>query len=141
MGMDHFGVKVGALLSSIAEKGLVSQNGHFSKFLNFQTLSGSRAKLRKVEKGKIIHKILLRVCRLCYAQKFLKNVNKQLSFGQKCKNKNFEDCILSVSLEFNFLHLKMILEKNDDLRGQIQRGVESGWVPRDPERSPFRYML
>ena len=141
MGMDHFGVKVGALLSSIAEKGLVSQNGHFSNFLNFQTLSGSRAKLRKVEKGKIIRKILLRVCRLCYAQKFLKNVNKQLSFGQKCKNKNFEDCILSVSLEFNFLHLKMILEKNDDLRGQIQRGVESGWVPRDPERSPFRYML
>ena len=61
MGMDHFGVKVGALLSSIAEKGLVSQNGHFSNFLNFQTLSGSRAKLRKVEKGKIIHKILLRV--------------------------------------------------------------------------------
>ena len=115
MGMDHFGVKVGALLSSIAEKGLVSQNGHFSNFLNFQTLSGYRAKLRKVEKGKIIHKILLRVCRLCYAQKFLKNVNKQLTFGQKCKNKNFEDCILSVSLEFNFLHLKMILEKNDDL--------------------------
>ena len=84
MKMNHFGVKVGALLSSIAEIGLVTQNGHFLEFLNFQTWSGSRAKLRKVEKRKTIHKILLRICRLCHAQKFLKNVNKQLSFGQKC---------------------------------------------------------
>ena len=115
MCIDHFGILVLALLSSIAETGLVTQNGHFLEFLNFQTLSGSRAKLRKVEKRKIIHKILLRICRLCHAQKFLKNVNKQLSFGPKCKNKNFENCILIGSLEFNLLYLKMILEKNDNV--------------------------
>ena len=88
MKMNHFGVKVGALLSSIAEIGLVAQNGYFSEFLNFQTLSGSGAKLRKVEKSQSKHKILLRTCRLCHGQKFWKNVNKQLSFGQKCKTKN-----------------------------------------------------
>ena len=115
MKMNHFGVKVGALLSSIAEIGLVAQNGYFSEFLNFQTLSGSGAKLRKVEKSQSKHKILLRTCRLCHGQKFLKNVNKQLSFGQKCKTKNFEDCILSGTLEFNLLYLKMILGKNDNV--------------------------
>ena len=84
MCIDHFGILVLALLSSIAETGLVTQNGHFLEFLNFQTLSGSGAKLRKVEKSQSKHKILLRTCRLCHGQKFLKNVNKQLSFGQKC---------------------------------------------------------